>query len=55
MTKDLMDGEIYEIPVIGLFSILQIHRQDFIATSNGRLIVFKSFRCKSFELRHENQ
>ena len=50
-----MDGEVDEIPVVGLLGILQIHRQDFIATANGGLIVGQPFRSQPFELRHKNQ
>ena len=55
LAKDLMDGEIDQIPIVGLLGIAQIHRQDLIATTNSRLIVYQPFRGQPFELRHEYQ
>ena len=55
VTKNLMDGEIDEIPVVGLLGVLQIKREDFITAFDGSLIILQFLRRQSFELRHKNQ
>ena len=55
MAEYLMDGEVHEVPVVRLLSVMQIKRQDFIAGTDGSLVVFEALRCQPFELRHKNQ
>ena len=55
MTKDLWGREIYEVPVIGLFGILKVHRQDLVTTFNCFLIVFKALGSQLFEFYNEDE
>ena len=55
MAEDLVNGEIDEVPVVRLLGILQIHRHNLVALSDGLNIVFQSFGGQSFKLCHKNQ
>ena len=53
MAKDLVDGEVDEIPVVGLLGILEIERENLVTSTDGLSVIFKALCCQFLELRHE--
>ena len=50
-----MHREVYEIPVIRLLCIFQIHRQNFVTSPNSFLVIYKPFGRQPFKLVHKYQ
>ena len=50
-----MNGEVYQVPVVGLLCILQVQLNNLIALGDGIGIVLQAFGGQLFEFCYENQ
>jgi len=55
MPQNFMHREVHEVPVIHLFSVLEIHRYDFITSFDCLSIILQPYGCQLLKFRHKNQ
>ena len=55
MPDDFRGRHIHQVPVVGLFGMLQIECHDFVSLTDGIRVVDEAFCCQSLKLIDEQQ